>query len=91
MASEILTIQQLSQALSVPVGTIYYWVSRREIPFVKYGRHLRFDLAEVMQFFREKTVIQQEPCTPVGAKVCSPSRSLKTKEASQFSLPKKGD
>jgi len=51
----LLTIRELSQELKISINTIYYWVGRSEIPFVKLGRHLRFDLDQVLQFFNEKT------------------------------------
>jgi excisionase family DNA binding protein len=36
-------INELSRRLSVPEGTLYYWVQLRRIPFIKAGRSLRFD------------------------------------------------
>ena len=42
----------IAQFLGVSPKTVYYWVSRREIPYIKVGRHLRFQVAEVIEFFR---------------------------------------
>jgi len=49
----LLTIRQLAERLQLSVGTIYYWVSRREIPVIRVGKHLRFDFAAVLRHFQE--------------------------------------
>ncbi|OFZ80664.1 MAG: hypothetical protein A2583_13600 [Bdellovibrionales bacterium RIFOXYD1_FULL_53_11] len=51
----VLTIEQLAEYLQLSVGTIYYWVHRREIPFLKIGKHLRFNINEVMAHFGTTT------------------------------------
>ena len=38
-----LTIDQAAAYIGFAKGTLYHWVSRRQIPFVKKGRSLRFD------------------------------------------------
>jgi len=43
----LLTIQEAAQFLRVSVSTLYGWVYQRRIPFVKLGRALRFDLADL--------------------------------------------
>lgn len=52
--SSLLTIQELATHLKVPVKTIYYWVHRREIPYLKVGKHLRFNANHVIQCFESK-------------------------------------
>lgn len=52
----LLTSKELVQKINVPINTIYYWVSRKEIPYIKVGKHNRFDYEEVMEFFRDKTL-----------------------------------
>ena len=42
MDSQILTIEELSGYLKVSRFTIYDWVYRKKIPYIKLGRHLRF-------------------------------------------------
>lgn len=42
-----LTIDELSELLSIPRNTIYAKTSRREIPFTKVGRRLLFDREEI--------------------------------------------
>lgn len=53
--SEYLSPKELAAKLKVPVNTIYYWVSRNQIPVIKMGKHNRFHYEEVMSFFRNKT------------------------------------
>ena len=52
LPSEIVTVAELSKILKVSPGTIYYWVSRKEIPYRKVGRHLRFNLGSVLAHFK---------------------------------------
>lgn len=51
----LLTLGQVSERLNVSRKTLYYWVSRNEVPYLRLGRHLRFDLAAVLAFFEERT------------------------------------
>jgi len=46
---KLIDINELSNRLSVPKGTLYNWVYLRRIPFIKAGRSLRFDPDEVIQ------------------------------------------
>ena len=55
-------IQELSVRLQIPKATIYYWVSRFEIPFLKVGKHLRFEFRRVMEHFRERSKDGGDPC-----------------------------
>ena len=51
---QFLTCRELAQKINVPVNTIYYWISKNEIPYIKMGKHNRFDYEEVMKFFKSK-------------------------------------
>jgi excisionase family DNA binding protein len=48
--SGLITIQEAAKFLSVSKSTLYGWVWQRRIPFVKVGRSLRFELAELQKF-----------------------------------------
>ncbi len=50
LESRLVTVQQASQYLGVSVSTLYGWVWQRRISFVKVGRALRFDLADLDRF-----------------------------------------
>lgn len=52
---KLLTVTDLSEYLKVPVGTIYYWVSARKIPYTKFGKHIRFELETVLSHFRSQS------------------------------------
>jgi excisionase family DNA binding protein len=45
----LVDINELSRRLSVPKGTIYQWIYKRKIPFIKAGRSVRFDAEEVIR------------------------------------------
>jgi len=46
---KLVDINELSRQISIPKGTLYQWVYLRRIPFIKAGRSLRFDSAQVIQ------------------------------------------
>ena len=50
-----LSPKELASLLNVPVNTIYYWISKDEIPYIKMGKHIRFSYDEVIEHFKEKT------------------------------------
>lgn len=52
---KLFTVEELASYLKVSRGTVYYWTSRHEIPFVRAGRHLRFDLRAVLKHFHDTT------------------------------------
>ena len=45
---------ELSEHLAVPKATIYSWVRRGDIPFVKLGGVVRFDPEEINDWLRER-------------------------------------
>lgn len=74
----LMTIQELSAALQVPVQTIYCWTSNKLIPFMKMGKHVRFDLDDVLTYFKRKT---KSDCAQqyIAVEQSSKKSSLKTK------------
>ena len=58
----LLNVNETAALLSVSPKTVYYWVERREIPFIKVGRHVRFKAHEVIGFFEQKTAQEKPPC-----------------------------
>lgn len=71
----------LKYSKAVPLSTIYYWTSRKEIPFLKVGRHVRFNLEKVLEFLEERTQYENLACNPLGNRIKTRfSRSLKTEE-----------
>jgi excisionase family DNA binding protein len=73
----LLTVKEISQLLKVSHNTIYYWVSRSEIPFIRVGKHLRFERDKVLSFFLGKTCLSAVAPLQSG----TPDWSLKTRRA----------
>ena len=46
----LISIDELASILRIRKGTIYNWVYRRKIPYVKVGRLVRFDLNEIAKY-----------------------------------------
>jgi excisionase family DNA binding protein len=46
----LFTVNDAARYLAVSVSTLYGWVYQRRIPFVKVGRALRFEKAELDNF-----------------------------------------
>lgn len=66
---ELSNINEISRMLKVPNATVYYWVSRDEIPYIKVGRHLRFNSKEVLDWFTQKTMENKPTCLMLGPKL----------------------
>jgi excisionase family DNA binding protein len=50
--SGLMTVQDAAKFLAVSTSTLYGWVYLRRIPFVKVGRSLRFEPAELQKFIQ---------------------------------------
>jgi excisionase family DNA binding protein len=48
----LLTVQEAAQLLAVSVSTLYGWVWQRRIPFIKIGRAVRFEVADLEKFIQ---------------------------------------
>jgi excisionase family DNA binding protein len=53
---DLLKPTQISQMLSVPVSTIYYWIHIQFIPYIKIGRYVRFHQASIIKWLSEREV-----------------------------------
>jgi len=47
---------ELSKMLGVSVFTVYGWTSDRTIPFLRLGRLVRFDVAKIEKWLKQKSV-----------------------------------
>jgi excisionase family DNA binding protein len=54
--STLVDIHEAARYLSVSESTLYGWVWQRRISFVKVGRAVRFDLADLRQFVDENRI-----------------------------------
>lgn len=51
--AELLTVDELADALKVPKSWIYDKTRKDEIPRIKVGKYLRFRLIEVIEHLKE--------------------------------------
>ena len=58
--SQYLTVEELCQLLKLKKSYIYDLTYRKKIPFIKIGRHLRFDLEEIQKWIENNKVIPEE-------------------------------
>ena len=56
MFKRYIGVKELSEYLSIPVGTLYVWVCYKRIPYTKMGKLLRFDLQEIDKWAEERKV-----------------------------------
>lgn len=52
---QLLTPDQCAAFLQIEVGTLYVMKHQRRIPYRKVGHLLRFDLAEIIEWTRQKS------------------------------------
>lgn len=52
---DLLTIEGLAQRLLVSKNTIYSWVSRKRIPYIKLGRLIRFSWKEIQAWMEKNS------------------------------------
>jgi excisionase family DNA binding protein len=62
LADSLWNIDRLATYLSVPKGTVRYWVYERSIPYVKAGRHVRFRHEDIERWLESHRVEQQRSC-----------------------------
>ena len=95
-SSPLLTVEEMAHELRVSTNTVYYWVHRKEIPYLKIGRHVRFQREAVIRFFEHKTG-SQIPCKSIVELIKPKSwlgekslrtGSLKTEEGALLKLKK---
>jgi len=51
---QLMTINQLSEVINVKKKTLYDWAHKGQIPYIKLGRLLRFDLAEIETWLKRR-------------------------------------
>lgn len=58
MEKRYLGIKELSQYIGIPKGTLYVWVCQKRIPYAKIGGLLRFDLRQIDDWVKAKSVAE---------------------------------
>ena len=58
---KLITVEELAAKLNVPVSWVYQRTRRgtKAIPFIKVGKHIRFDIDEVIEFLRKNSQEQE--------------------------------
>jgi len=52
----LINADEASQMIDVRRDTLYRWVSQRRIPYVKVGRSTKFDVEQIEEWIKERTV-----------------------------------
>jgi len=55
---KLLSVNQLSEILGLKQITIYEWVHKRKIPFIKMGKRVLFRKQDIERFIESKRVEQ---------------------------------
>jgi excisionase family DNA binding protein len=53
---DLVDIREAAQFLAVSVSTLYGWIWQRKISFIKVGRAVRFDMADLRRFVEENRI-----------------------------------
>jgi excisionase family DNA binding protein len=59
--TQLVNVNEAAQFLAVSPSTLYGWVWQRRIPFVKVGRAVRFDMADLERFISQNRIPTREP------------------------------
>mgnify|MGYP000151804064 CR=1 FL=1 len=59
----LFTIKEASEYLGISVKALYCRVWRREIPFVKIGKNLRFDKIDLDKWIEKQKILDSEEMT----------------------------
>jgi excisionase family DNA binding protein len=60
-ATQLVNVNEAAQFLAVSPSTLYGWVWQRRIPFVKVGRAVRFDMADLERFVTQNRIEARRP------------------------------
>jgi len=56
MEKRFLSIQELAEYLGLSKGTLYIWICRRRIPYLKIGKLVKFDMREIENWLKNKRI-----------------------------------
>lgn len=58
--TQLVNVNEAAQFLAVSPSTLYGWVWQRRIAFVKVGRAVRFDMADLERFVTQNRIRARE-------------------------------
>jgi excisionase family DNA binding protein len=64
--AELLNVAEAARFSAVSSSTLYGWVWQRRIPFVKLGRAVRFDKADLEEYVGRNKVHPRPPYRPAS-------------------------
>lgn len=53
---KLLKVEDIAELFQTSTSTIYRWVHKREIPFVKLGGKLRFSPDKIQEYIKQNSV-----------------------------------
>jgi len=53
---EMISPKELSQLAGISTNTLYYWIQKRRIPYIKMGRLVRFRVSDLEKFIDERPI-----------------------------------
>ena len=56
MERRYFNINELSDYIGIPKGTLYVWACHKKIPYLKVGKLLKFDLREIEEWLKDKRI-----------------------------------
>ncbi len=59
--AQLVNVSEAAQFLAVSPSTLYGWVWQRRISFIKVGRAVRFDMADLERFVTENRIRARVP------------------------------
>lgn len=59
--AQLVNVSEAAQFLAVSPSTLYGWVWQRRISFIKVGRAVRFDMADLERFVAENRIRARLP------------------------------
>ena len=54
---DIVNVKELSKLISIPESTIYKYTANCQIPFIKMGNRIRFEMADIEKWLEEHKVL----------------------------------
>jgi len=73
---KLLTAKQVSELLEVKISTIYDWVYRDLIPYVKLGRLIRFKKAELFRWVDSHEIHPKAASKKAAKRAALPQREF---------------
>ena len=58
---ELLTVDEVTQLLKLSRGAVYQMRARKEIPYIKMGKRIRFDKTEILEWINKQRVKEYIP------------------------------